>query len=152
MISVSRYSSKSLFIRCVLMVAITLLWQFNLYSQETACTLDIGGKDSQLIVEIFQLNEQQQGQLEEWVSELQTQSENIEEKIQKLLDHHPQSTEADLLNLARKYAVLKDELVTLTLQYDQKLLGIFNEKQYAFYKELCTEAARRPLNPIYQQE
>ncbi len=152
MLSVSGFLSKPLFLRSVMIIPITLMWQYNLYSQETACTLDIGGKDGQLIVEIFQLNEQQQGQLEEWVSELHTQSETIEEKIQKLLDQHPQSTEADLLNLARKYAALKDELVTITLQYDQKLLGIFNEKQYAFYKELCTEAARRPLNPIYQQE
>ena len=142
----------SVTIRNIFVLLIALLLHSNLYPQVSDCTLDIGGKDSGLIIEIFQLNEEQQEQLQLWVSELESQSDVLEEDIQKLLDHHPQSTEADLLNLAGKYAALKDQLVALSLQYDQKLLGIFNEKQYSYYKELCEEAVRRPLNPIYPEE
>ena len=152
MTKVSILQSNSRNFCSAIIVLFSLLFCVRSYSQVSDCTLDIGGKDSRLIIEIFQLNEEQQGLLEEWTAELRTRSEAIEEKIQKLLDHHPQSTEADLLNLAKKYAAHKDELMALSLKYDQKLLGVFNEKQYEFYKELCEEAVRRPLNPIYPQE
>ncbi|MDC6352508.1 hypothetical protein PP178_13185 [Zeaxanthinibacter sp. PT1] len=40
-------------------------------SQEQDCTLGIGGKDTSLIVQVFQLNKEQQLKLEEWSGEYQ---------------------------------------------------------------------------------
>ena len=90
--------------------------------------------------------------MEAWRAELQLKSRLIEDDIEQLLATHPQSTEADLRNLAKKYAGLKDNLLTISAEYDQRLLGVFNEKQYKFYTELCREARRTPLNPIPREE
>lgn len=122
------------------------------FSQVDDCSLDIAGKDTDVLIQVFQLNEEQQSKLETWSEELESQSREIEKDIDQLLENHPQSTEADLLNLSDKYAKLKDKLVFLNLQYDQKLLGIFNEKQYQFYTELCKEAFRRPLPPFLEED
>ena len=118
------------------------------HAQLNDCSLDIGGQDADVLITVFQLNEKQQTHLESWRGELSVQLRTIEEDISQLLDNHPQSTEADLFNLSEKYAKLKDQLVALSIEYDQKMLGTFNPKQYAFYTELCKEALRRPLVPI----
>ena len=118
-----------------------------LYSQLDDCSLDIGGKDIEVIITIFQLNEDQQDNLEKWIAEMNLETKTIEDDMRKLLDDHPQSTEADLHNLAKKYLELKDKLVLVSKIYDQKLLGTFNEKQYAYYTKLCKEALRKPLLP-----
>ncbi len=122
------------------------------FSQIDDCSLDVGGKNTEVLIQVFQLNEDHQSKLETWTAELELQSRVIEDEISQLLEHHPQSTEADLLNLSEKYAKLKDKLFLLSLQYDQKLLGVFNEKQYKFYTELCREAFRRPLIPLVEEE
>ncbi len=124
----------------------------TIYSQIDDCSLDVGGKNTEVLIQVFQLNDEQKSKLEIWIAELELQTKVIEDDISQLLEQHPQSTEADLLNLSGKYAELKDNLVLLSLQYDQKLLGIFNEKQYKFYTELCREAYRRPLIPLVEEE
>ena len=116
------------------------------------CSLDIGGEDTDVLITVFQLNEKQQTYLDTWRGELSVQSKTIEEDISQLLETHPQSTEADLHNLSRKYAKLKDQLVAISRTYDQKMLGTFNPKQYEFYIELCNEALRRPLVPVPLEE
>ena len=138
--------------RFALLVTFHTLFIYNSFSQVDDCSLDIGGKDNEVLIQVFQLNEEQQSKLEVWTTELELQSKTLEDDIRKLLADHPQSTEADLMNLSQKYTKLKDELVFLSLQYDQKLLGIFNEKQYKFYTELCKEALRKPLIPIVEEE
>ena len=122
------------------------------YSQLENCSLDIGGQDTEVLVGVFQLNDEQQAYLETWRGELSVKARTIEEDIQQLLATHPQSTEADLFNLSKKYAKLKDQLVAITVEYDQKMLGTFNPKQYQFYTELCKEALRRPLIPVPLEE
>lgn len=125
-----------------------LLATWTTRAQTNQCTLDIGGQEPQTLIGVFQLNEDQQDRLEEWRAELIVQRRAIEDDIRQLLDTHPQSSEDDLVNMANKYAVLQDQLLDLIIEYDQKLLGTLNEKQYAFYVELCEEALRRPLVPV----
>ena len=135
-------------------ILITLLFSTHarLSAQESFCALDIGGEDVEIIIQIFQLNEEQQSLLESWRAELQLQTRVLEDEMKQLLATHPQSTEADLQNLARKYGLLKNQLLQISSEYDQRLLGVFNEKQYKFYTELCREAMRTPLNPIPREE
>ena len=136
---------------CLISVLFGLLG-LQSHAQLDDCSLDIGGEDTDVLITVFQLNEEQQAYLNTWRGELSVQARTIEEDIQQLLDNHPQSTEADLQNLSRKYAKLKDQLVALSRNYDQKMLGTFNPKQYEFYIELCKEALRRPLVPVPLEE
>ena len=124
----------------------------NIYAQLDNCTLDIGGQDTEVLISVFQLNDKQQEYLAAWRGELSVQVRTLEDSIAQLLETHPQSTEADLQNLSKKYAQLKDQLVALTVEYDQRMLGTFNQKQYEFYAELCKEALRRPLVPVPLEE
>ncbi|NAS11224.1 hypothetical protein [Poritiphilus flavus] len=109
------------------------------------CTLGLGGKDAQTIVEVFQLNEEQQSKMNAWSAELQTQQKLIEDQIQELFDKHPQSTTEELNTLAVKYKKLKDQIVTISKSFDQKLLATFNERQYERYVALCRAAYRQPM-------
>ncbi len=111
------------------------------------CTLGLGGKDRQTIIEIFQLNEEQQLKMEAWAAQLQTQNKLVEDQIKELFDKHPQSTTEDLNTLAGKYDVLKSQLVSASKEYDRKLLALFNQRQYERYEALCKAAYRRPLTP-----
>ena len=126
--------------------------QSVLHAQSQDCTLDIAGKDVDVIIQIFQLNADQRSMLEMWRKEVLSKTEVLEGKMKKLLEEHPQSNETDLRNLSKKYATLKEKLMLVSMEYDQKLLGVFNDKQYAYYSKLCTEALRKPLNPILQEE
>lgn len=119
-----------------------------LYAQVDDCTLDIAGQDTGIIVDIFQMNDDQKASLEAWIAELELARRPLEEEMRRLLSEHPQSTEADLQNLGKKYSSLNKKLLGLSVQYDRMLLGIFNDKQYAYYVSLCEEAARKPLSPV----
>jgi hypothetical protein len=109
------------------------------------CTLDIGGKNSETIVKIFQLNEQQLTTMEALRGDLEIERKSVEEQIEKLLAEHPQSKEEDLIVLADKYKVLQQKLVNISKAGDKKLLETFNSRQYERYLELCNEAIRRPI-------
>ncbi|WP_411031421.1 hypothetical protein [Spongiimicrobium sp. 3-5] len=109
------------------------------------CTLNIGGKDAGTIVEIFQLNEEQQSQMQTWQVALETETASIEAEIKELMDKHPQETNEELADLAKKYNVLKHKMVNTSKMYDKKLLGLFNERQYQRYVDLCKAAIRDPL-------
>ncbi len=125
---------------------------FVAFGQADDCALGVGNKDTETIKAIFQLSEEQIEKMDTWIVELQSQSREIEDQMGLLLDSHPQSTEADLINLANKYSRYKDELVQISVEYDQKLLGVFNDKQYAYYVSLCKEAKRKPLIPAPEEE
>jgi len=116
------------------------------------CTLGIGGKDTEVLIQVFQLNDEQKNALNIWAGELQTQNKLKEEEIKLLLDKHPQSTQKDLETLAKKYKVLKDQMLATSKSYDQKLLGLFNPRQYQRYVELCSEALRTPITPIAAEQ
>jgi len=112
------------------------------------CTLDIGGKNIDQIVTVFQLNEAQVGTMEALRAELEIKAKTIEDDIQKLFDNHPQSSPEELTTLAGKYKVLQQKLVEASFESDKKLLGTFNEKQYQRYLILCDEALRDPIRII----
>lgn len=121
---------------------------FSLSGNAQDCTLDIGGKNSETLVRVFQLNEHQIGQMESWSAELAVANKAIEDDIQKLFDSHPQSTPEELTILAEKYRGLQQKMVNASYKADKKLLTIFNEKQYERYLQLCNEAIRVPIKVI----
>lgn len=109
------------------------------------CTLGIGGKDKDVIIQVFQLNEAQITKLETWGGELKIKTKLKEDELKQLLSEHPQSTQEDLFLLAKKYKNIEQEIIDISLSYDKKLLAIFNERQYSRYMDLCKEASRSPL-------
>lgn len=119
---------------------------FSSYGQN--CTLDIGGKNIDLIVKIFQLNEAQVQTMEELRAELEVNTKSVEDQIQKLFDEHPQSSPEELTTLAGKYKVLQQKMVEASFESDKKLIETFNEKQYLRYLSLCTEAFRDPIRIV----
>ena len=127
-----------------------LLPVFALYccvvsAQTQDCTIDMGGQDSEMIIKIFQLNEEQIGKMEVWRAELDIKNRLLQDQISWLFENHPQGTEEDLVNLSKKYDVLQRQIHSNSRTYDQMLLGAFNERQYERYVVLCTEAMRKPL-------
>lgn len=112
------------------------------------CTLDIGGKNTKTIIDVFQLNEAQIATLETLRGELEVETQTIEDQIEKLLAEHPQSTEEELIKLAEKYKVLQQKMVSASYESDKKLLLQFNAKQYERYLQLCKAAIRRPIAVI----
>lgn len=134
-------------------LALVLLGTSLVRAQE--CFLGIGGDDTDMIVNTFQLNESQIATMETLRGELEVNSKGIEDQITKLLAEHPQSKEEDLIAMGEKYKALQDQLVQLALQADKKLLETFNARQYERYLELCNEAVRRPIfvTPmVYEKE
>ncbi|MGB6151450.1 MAG: hypothetical protein WBG48_05610 [Pricia sp.] len=113
--------------------------------QAQICTLDIGGKNAETMVTVFQLNEAQMAVLEALQGELAVETKSINDQIEKLLAEHPQSTQEELLKLADKYKVLQQKMVTASYESDKKLLSEFNAKQYDRYLQLCQAAIRRPI-------
>lgn len=135
---------------CVLLIA--SFGCFNVQAQLPDCTLGLGGKDTEVLSQVFQLNDEQLNSMAHLIGELQSRNKVMEDQIKELLNNHPQSTEEELITLAEKYKVLKDQMVALSNTYDRKLLGLFNEKQYQRYVSLCKEAFRRPLVPLGRVE
>ena len=127
-----------------LLFMLVISWQYA-QGQIRDCLLNIGGMDQTTIVQVFQLNDVQRDKLEVWSGELAIATAEKEASINELFDTHPQKTDKDLVSLAAKYAELKEDLVGITRQYDQKLLSLFNERQYERYSMLCSEAGRRPI-------
>lgn len=109
------------------------------------CTLGIGGRDAETIIQVFQLNEEQVKKMNELRGALDIESSPIEEEIKQLLETHPQSTPEELTELAAKFKVLESKIVHISRSYDQRLLAFFNQKQFQRYVELCHEVVRTPL-------
>lgn len=131
-----------------------ILVVFSYWGMAQDCTLNMGGKSADTLVQVFQLNEQQISQMEVWSVELAIEIKVVEGEIQKLFDSHPQSTPEELSSLAAKYKVLQQKIVAASKATDQRLLSTFNTKQYDLYLELCKEAFRKPLQviPVTVQE
>lgn len=142
----SKLASKIMFLKTLGMFLTFFLCTFWGMAQD--CTLDIGGKNGDTLIQVFQMNEEQRGQMETWRAELNVEIKVIEEEIQKLFDNHPQSTPAELTTLAGKYKVFEQKIVDASRATDKKLLSIFNSKQYDRYLELCHEAIREPIQVV----
>ncbi|WP_422081238.1 hypothetical protein [Ulvibacterium sp.] len=112
------------------------------------CTLDIGGDNTDMMVEVFQLSDQQIQTMENLKSDLEIQIKSLKEDIQKLFDDHPQSSTEELQVLADKYRVLEQKIMDASRECDKKLLTTFNERQYRRYLDLCREAFRKPIRIV----
>jgi len=128
-----------------LFLSIFSLLSYVSFAQLPDCTLDMGGQDSEMIIKIFQLNEEQIGKMEAWRAELDIKNRILQDQIAWLFENHPQGTEEDLINLSKKYNVLQRQIVSNSRTYDQMLLGALNERQFDRYIILCNEAMRKPL-------
>ncbi len=121
---------------------------FTFCAKAQDCTLDIGGKNSEVVMTIFQLNDTQKATMEVLKGELEITNRGLEDEIQKLFDTHPQSTQEELITLADKYKALKQKIVNASWEADEELLATFNSKQYQRYLDLCEEALRKPIKII----
>ena len=109
------------------------------------CSLGIGATESDTIIQIFQLKEEQITNLEEFKAALEIETRLLDEERKNLFENHPQSTPEDLTALGAKYKVLEERMKQVFKKYDLKLLALFNEKQYQRYVTLCQEVSRQPL-------
>ncbi|MCK0136237.1 hypothetical protein [Arenibacter sp. S6351L] len=109
------------------------------------CSLAIGATESDTIIQIFQLKEEQITNLEEFKAALEIETRLLDEERKNLFENHPQSTPEDLTALGAKYKVLEERMKQVFKKYDLKLLALFNEKQYQRYVTLCQEVSRQPL-------
>lgn len=128
-----------------LFLSLITFFMYSAIAQLPDCTLDIAGKDKELIIKIFQLNEKQIVKMDAWSAEVEQKNRVLREQIAWLFENHPQGTEEDLINLSKKYDVLQRQILSNSRTYDQMLLGAFNERQYERYSILCAEAMRQPL-------
>lgn len=140
--------TKKISFKSYLVFLLVLLSTMVISAQD--CTLDVGGKNTETLIRIFQLNGPQISQMETLQAELSVETKTIEEAIQKLFDTQPQSTPEELTTLTDKYKVLKEKMVNASAATDKKLLELFNEKQYERYVALCNEAFRRPIKVVPQ--
>lgn len=119
------------------------------FSQD--CTLGIGGKDTDLIIQVFMLNAEQQQKLHAWADALEAENAPLEDQARVLLDTHPQNSPEDLAALGHKYEAIKEAMMANTRKYDRLLLGTFNPGQYQRYSDLCGEVDRRPMLPLQEE-
>jgi len=127
-----------------LFIIVLLVFNYTA-AQLSDCTLAVGGKDTEVIIQVFQLNDAQQEKLMNWIGELQLYHKEKADEIRQLFDTHPQQTTEELEQLAEKYKGLRDEIEANSRAMDLKLIATFNQKQYERYVALCREAGREPM-------
>ncbi|MCG2462920.1 hypothetical protein K8352_19310 [Flavobacteriaceae bacterium F89] len=109
------------------------------------CTLAISGRDADIIIQVFQMNNEQIAKMERWKVELAKETDAAQEQANQLLASQPQSTPEELARIAVKYKEIQNRAVEISKSYDKKLLAIFNENQYRRYVGLCREIFLKPL-------
>ncbi|WP_041557416.1 MULTISPECIES: hypothetical protein [Cellulophaga] len=133
-----------------LLFSVIVLFLSVIKTNAQACILDIGSKNADTIKTIFQLNEEQTTVLEVLRKDLKAELDDQELEVKKLFETHPQSTPDELLILAKKHKELEDKMFAITVSYDQKLISLFNEKQYERYQLLCESAKRTPIEKLIE--
>lgn len=128
---------------------LTLLSTGMLSAQD--CTLGVGGRDTDLIIQAFQLTQGQQEKLSQWTLALEQENGPLQEEAQRLLVSHPQQTTEQVEELGRKYRKIKETMLANAARYDRLLLGTFNQEQYNRYAELCREVFRDPMAPLREE-
>ena len=127
-----------------IVVFFTLLFSFHLNAQAD-CILGVGVVQDSVLIAIFQLNSKQSEELVNYSAEIQYRNEILDNKLANIRKRHPQSTVQELSNLATAYNVIMDSMHLVQTMVDKRLLTLFNQKQYAFYRNLCLEASRSPF-------
>jgi len=120
----------------------------SIYSLAQDCELGLNEESSEMLIKVFQLNEDQISKMETWQAELEIKTKTLEDEIQLLLDTHPQSSTQELTNLAGKYERLQQSMLAASREADVFLLSTFNKKQYERYLMLCHEVVRRPIKVV----
>src|SRR5690606_21055605 len=121
----------------------TLMVCFMANAQD--CTLAIGGKDTDVIIQVFQMNNEQIAKREAWKVELEKETDAAQQQANQLLESQPQTTPEELEKIAVEYKKIQNRVAEISKSYDRKLLAIFNEKQYRRYVGLCREIFLKPL-------
>lgn len=137
-----------MFIRFLTSFLFLFLVSFFGMAQLPDCTLGLGSAETETLVGVFQLNEQQKATLAELQGRLEVEGKSIEDQTKKLFEDHPQGTEEELITLAQKYKALQQKMVDISKESDRQLLMTFNEKQYELYVDLCHEALRNPIDVV----
>ena len=109
------------------------------------CTLGVGGKDDEVIIEVFQLNDEQQENLKNWSAELKVRNMYLKDKAKSLLKKHQQSPPSALMEMSYQYQQILDSMRSNVRLIDRRLLGTFNQKQYDLYVELCGMISMSPM-------
>ena len=112
------------------------------------CILGVGITKDEIIIDVFQLNEEQAEQMINFSAELKYRNELLNDQAENILKRHPQSSAAELMVLAEKYNVIRDSMARVQRMIDIKTLKLFNKNQYLRYLELCSEAFRQPFRVI----
>ncbi|MFD2101151.1 hypothetical protein [Flagellimonas iocasae] len=121
-----------------------LLLNFSAFAQDD-CLLGIGGKDDEVIAEVFQLNDEQQEKLRNWSAELKIRNGILKEKADFLIKKHEESSIEELLKVSPEYGNILDSMKQNVRMMDKRLLATLNPKQYEFYMELCSKLTLRPI-------
>lgn len=127
-----------------LLIALFCFWGLCSFGQ-IQCSLGVGGKDDETIIEVFQLNEEQQEKMKNWSAELKIRNTLLKDKAKFLLKRNEQSPPEVLVQMSKEYKAILDSMKANSLMIDKRLLSIFNSRQYDFYVELCQGIALRPI-------
>ncbi|TNF74715.1 MAG: hypothetical protein EP302_02675 [Bacteroidetes bacterium] len=111
------------------------------------CALGMGGTDPRQIAELFQLEGWQQERMHHWAETLESENAPLQQKLDSLLESHPQETPEQLTALGQQFEAIKEQMVQNSLRYDRLLLGILRPGQYRKYEAFCREVNRMPLEP-----
>ncbi|WP_419214171.1 hypothetical protein ACNR9Q_08470 [Maribacter sp. X9] len=109
------------------------------------CILGVGVTNDTVISEVFQLNTFQREKLVNFSSEVKYRNELLNNELDNVMNRHPQSTVAELGQLADKYKRVMDSMERVQSMIDKRMLTLFNPKQYELYRSLCKEASRSPF-------
>ena len=109
------------------------------------CTLGVGGRDDETIIEVFQLNEEQQENLRNWSAELKVRNTYLKDRAKSLLKRNETSPPSVLMEMSYEYRKLLDSMRSNIRMIDRRLLSTFNKNQYDLYVELCDVIAMDPM-------
>ena len=112
---------------------------------QAACILGVGITADSALVSVFQLNASQIDKLISYSEEVKYRKDILDNKLDNIQKRHPQSNVAELSKLATEYNTVMDSMGLVQTMIDKRLLTLFNEKQYALYRNLCREASRSPF-------
>ena len=107
--------------------------------------MGVGGQDDQVIMEVFQLNDDQKDKLKSWSAELQVRNDILKDRAKHLLKRHENSPPEVLAIFSKQYKDILDSMKQNALMMDKRLLSILNAKQYNLYLELCSQLTLRPM-------
>ena len=110
------------------------------------CMLGIGGKNDEVIAEVFQLNDEQKEKLRNWSAELKIRNDILKDQAKYLLKKNEESSPEVLMTFSHTYRGLLDSMKSNVRMIDKRMLSIFNDNQYRLYMQLCNQLSMRPIH------